>query len=186
MQKWAADENFGIKIGDVKVLNVAAQDCREYVQEMMPALEEREKKDPETKQVMIHMGVDSGAEAIHLEVNGYNNADFGGPDNRNYQPEKEKIQKSFPLEHYFKTTLPVEEICQNLDKKHKVKLSDDPGRYICNYIYYSSLNDSYKKNIPTLFIHVPEFSCIDKTKQEAFMKDFLEETRTILLKEYNN
>lgn len=44
------------KVGDIRVLNVAAEDCKTYVQDIMKELEEKEKNDPETKQILVHMG----------------------------------------------------------------------------------------------------------------------------------
>lgn len=74
------------KIGDIRILNVAADDCKQYVHEIMTVLEEKQKKNPETKQVLVHLGninishcslyffqgVDGGAKCIHLELHGYN------------------------------------------------------------------------------------------------------------------
>jgi hypothetical protein len=55
---------------------VAAEDCKSYVQEIMKELEEKEKNDPETKQVLVHMGVNGGAKTINLEIQGYNSIYF--------------------------------------------------------------------------------------------------------------
>jgi len=44
------------KVGDTRVLNVAAQDCREYIKEIIETLEKKEQEDPDTKQVLVHMG----------------------------------------------------------------------------------------------------------------------------------
>jgi len=38
----------------------------------MKELEEKEKNDPETKQILVHMGVNGGAKTINLELQGYN------------------------------------------------------------------------------------------------------------------
>lgn len=38
-----------------------------------------------------------------------------------------------------------------------LRISDDAGRYLCDFIYYSSLAACYKQNKPrkVLFFHVP-------------------------------
>jgi len=40
----------------------------------------------------------------------------------------------------------------------KCELSDDPGRYLCNFIYYLSLNykKCYNKDFKVFFLHIPE------------------------------
>ena len=38
-----------------------------------------------------------------------------------------------------------------------MRISDDPGRYLCDFIYYSSLAHLYKQQRPrkVIFLHVP-------------------------------
>jgi len=60
-----------------------------------------------------------------------------------------------------------------LEKIHKVGLSDDPGRYICNYVYYLSLMEGNARNIPSIFIHVPPFTEISEPDQIKFFADFM-------------
>jgi len=186
LQQWIKENQCEFKVGDIRVLNVAAEDCKDYINEIMNELAKKEIENPQTKQILIHLGVHGKAGKIHLEVHGYNKAHFRGADNKNYQPQNEKINKSFPLEHYFKTIMPVEKICTALESNHKVQISDDPGRYVCNYIYYSSLCEGYKRGIPSIFVHVPHFDTISKQEQEAFLKDFMKTTRQCILNECNN
>ena len=35
-------------------------------------------------------------------------------------------------------------------------MSDDAGRYLCEYIYFRSMEESVKTGIPVLFVHVPQ------------------------------
>lgn len=183
IKTWTDKGELNFNVSDARVLTVAAQDCREYVSEIVASIEEKQKASPGIKQILVHMGVDDGAEQICFELHGYNTADFGGgPDVKGYCPENEKINGDLPLEHDFRTVLPIEAIHSALQAKHKVALSVDPGRYICNYMYYLSLTNGEKKGIPSLFIHVPAFSQIDKENQEAFLKDFMKVTREALLK----
>lgn len=56
------------------------------------------------------------------------------------------------------TQINVKELCHNINKnfeEHKCKacLSDNAGRYLCEYIYYKSLSINQAK---TLFVHVPD------------------------------
>ena len=63
-----------------------------------------------------------------------------------------------PLEFDFKTKIPIEKILEKLKKnKFKVEISNDPGRFICNYLYYLSLKYGNDNDVPTLFVHVINF-----------------------------
>ena len=35
-------------------------------------------------------------------------------------------------------------------------MSDDAGRYLCEFIYFKSMEESVKSGIPVLFCHVPQ------------------------------
>ena len=35
-------------------------------------------------------------------------------------------------------------------------MSDDAGRYLCEFIYFRSMEESVKSGIPVLFCHVPQ------------------------------
>ena len=35
-------------------------------------------------------------------------------------------------------------------------MSDDAGRYLCEYIYFRSMEESVSSGIPVLFVHVPQ------------------------------
>jgi pyroglutamyl-peptidase len=57
--------------------------------------------------------------------------------------------------------LPVRKIGTRLQRrlsvaKNVLSVGDDPGTYLCNFIYYKIL--SAKRNIPSLFVHVPALS----------------------------
>jgi pyrrolidone-carboxylate peptidase len=57
----------------------------------------------------------------------------------------------------------VKVLVEELKKNYKVAVSNDPGRYLCNYIYFSSLQNSEQYlNVHPLFVHVPEYSVINQ------------------------
>jgi len=186
LKEWKKNSEFSSHIGDVRWLDVSADAVNEYIEKIIKEIEEAEKNTSSVKQVLVHLGVYAGSSTINLEKHAYNCADFRGPDNKGYQPREEKISKKYPLEHYFRTFYPVEEIHKRLANKHKVKISDDPGRYVCNYIFYTSMNEGYKRDIPSIFIHVPEFDKISKQEQEEFIKDFIRVSRELLLEELSH
>jgi pyroglutamyl-peptidase len=108
---------------------------------------------------------------------------FRIPDVKGYQPNGIKIDDCYDFDCPVVSKLPLFELCQQL-KSHgfNVMISNDPGRYLCNYIYYSSLQACEKlqqqistiQSLPvtfhSLFVHVPSFSVISKTEQIEFMK----------------
>eukprot|EP01017_Pseudomicrothorax_dubius_P029969 TRINITY_DN3684_c0_g1_i2.p1 TRINITY_DN3684_c0_g1~~TRINITY_DN3684_c0_g1_i2.p1 ORF type:complete len:237 (-),score=39.90 TRINITY_DN3684_c0_g1_i2:116-826(-) len=161
------------RLRDLRVLDVSVKACEAYYEEM------REQIGSVISSggipVVVHLGVNFGGKQIDLELHGYNEATFRGADNEGVKKEKERIAKAFPLEHYFRTQLPIREICQTLDEKHPccIKLSNDPGRYICNYIYYLSLKEGYSKGFPSLFVHVPPFTILEQERQSGIIADIL-------------
>ena len=80
--------------------------------------------------------------------------------------------------HYLvslQTTLPTKEIVQALAKKgYDVFVSDDAGRFVCNYVYYHSLRYAAKHGIKSLFVHVPLFTKVDEETQMQFIASVLE------------
>ena len=55
---------------------------------------------------------------------------------------------------FLKTNVHVEDIRIKLKKYEKVRISNYPGFYICNYLYYYTLFH-YKKLCRVLFVHLP-------------------------------
>ena len=73
------------------------------------------------------------------------------------------------------TSLDVNEITKNLAKQgYPVVLSDDAGRFVCNYVYYHSLRFAEENGIKSLFVHVPLFMTIDEETQMKFVASLLE------------
>jgi len=161
------------RVGETEVVKVAAEDCITYIGEIMSVLEKKQTIEPTCRQVLIHLGVAGGSKAVSLELHGYNDATFRIPDVRNYQPMGKQINEIMPLEHYYRSMIPIRHILESLKGKHKVQESVDPGRYICNYIYYLSMTEGYTRQIPSIFIHVPSFDVMTKEEQLAFLQDFL-------------
>lgn len=53
-------------------------------------------------------------------------------------------------------------------------MSQNAGRFVCNYVYYHSLRFAEQKGHKSLFVHVPLFSRIDEEAQMKFIGDLLE------------
>ncbi len=62
------------------------------------------------------------------------------------------IRLKFPL--LLRTVLNINKSCLSLHNKIKIKVSNYPGMYLCNFIYYWALVLSEQK-YPVIFIHIP-------------------------------
>ncbi|EQC41652.1 hypothetical protein SDRG_01610 [Saprolegnia diclina VS20] len=150
---------------EVFVLEVSADGLNEA---LAPYWAEAEASDEPF--IFLHMGVSHKGTAINLEQVGYNVADFRIPDMRGWEPAAEPIAPNGP--ESYSTNLPVEDLAAALGPHTNV--STDPGRYICNYVYYKSLAVTHAKaNQHALFVHVPEFTVVSEADQLATIEHLL-------------
>lgn len=91
--------------------------------------------------VFLHFGVAAGAPAFALEQIGHNDASFRIPDERGAQPFRAPIDPEEPFAARHLTLLPVPALVAAVGARSglPVVASQDPGRFICNWIYYRSL-----------------------------------------------
>lgn len=174
-----------------------------------------------TTTVLLHLGVDSNSTQFKLEQCAYNDATFRVPDERGYQPHCECIisvdnneiscsgmeEASSPTDSHrrswgecLRTTIDLQSVCEELEQctNENVTISTDPGRFVCNYTYYLSLdlchsmnskssncNDNeimlereennacashhHRVNYHALFLHVPPFEVISEERQINFL-----------------
>ncbi|KAJ8773852.1 hypothetical protein K2173_008315 [Erythroxylum novogranatense] len=128
------------------------------------------------KVVWLHLGVNSGAQKIAIERQAVNEATFRCPDELGWQPQKYPIVPTDGAASWIRETCcPAEEILKFLKKKgYDVTLSDDAGRFVCNFVYYHSLRFAEQKGHKSLFVHVPLFSRIDEETQMNTVASLLE------------
>ena len=128
----------------------------------------------------LHLGVDSGAQKVKLEECAYNNMSFRCADERGYNPEGVTINGTCTLDEPLKTAFDVAAICNVLattgrTSPDELTTSTNPGRFLCNYVYYRSLlhkrNMSHPPN--ALFIHVPSEQVISIPRQVEIVKEVL-------------
>ncbi|KAM3704532.1 hypothetical protein ACJW31_03G011900 [Castanea mollissima] len=124
------------------------------------------------KIIWLHFGVNSGATRFAVEHQAVNEATFRCPDELGWKPQKVPIiPADGDISHTRQTSLPVEEITKALAKMgYEVMTSDDAGRFVCNYVYYHSLQFAEQNGNKLLFVHVPLFLTID----EEFAASLLE------------
>eukprot|EP01130_Rhizamoeba_saxonica_P013852 TRINITY_DN595_c0_g1_i2.p1 TRINITY_DN595_c0_g1~~TRINITY_DN595_c0_g1_i2.p1 ORF type:complete len:218 (+),score=42.22 TRINITY_DN595_c0_g1_i2:57-710(+) len=137
--------------------------------------------------VFLHFGVAGNSHNIRLECQGFNNATFRIPDERGYQPDAVPIiPENGTIEHSLRSTLRVKSLCTSLlSQGHDVEKSYDASTFLCNYIFYLSLQkcQDSSRNAHSLFLHVPHFTKIDMEKQLAFSRDLLENISLTLTSE---
>ena len=134
--------------------------------------------------VLLHLGVNYKGEKFQLESFAYNEADFRIPDERKFQPKHEPIIKGValgePLRTHFDIPSLVKELyrlrCNDCDAT-KAMISIDPGRFVCNYIYYHSLNKCRSgprfPSVRCMFLHVPPLAVFCETEQLDFVVNLM-------------
>ncbi|MEO5915132.1 MAG: pyroglutamyl-peptidase I [Luteolibacter sp.] len=105
---------------------------------------------------LIMLGEAAGSKTIRLETTAWNELDFRIPDIAGRQFCPRPILRGSAVS--LSSTLPLEKIHNQLQATgHAISYSDDPGRYLCNQLFYVAL-DYLERNsiaIPTGFIHLP-------------------------------
>ncbi|MCO5557345.1 hypothetical protein L7F22_010908 [Adiantum nelumboides] len=119
----------------------------------------------------VHIGVNSGANKFAIERRAVNEATFRCPDELGWQPQRLPIiSEDGGISHVRETAFPVAELVDSLAKKgFNVAVSEDAGRFVCNYVYYHSLCHAATHETKCLFVHVPPFSKIEADKQMEFL-----------------
>eukprot|EP00741_Cyanophora_paradoxa_P019912 tig00021179_g19217.t1 len=126
------------------------------------------------QQVVVHLGLDGRTTHFKLESMAWNEATFRCPDERGFQPVKQLIvtEGDRGLDHSLITTLPIHRLKDRLAAQgFHVEISHDPGRFVCNYVYYKSLELARRERAPVhaLFVHVPPFSVVPRERQLEFL-----------------
>ena len=125
--------------------------------------------------VLLMMGLAAGRKEISLERYAWNERKASIPDNDGVVYNGEKIEEDG--EDRLETKIDILEIERRLQKEGiPVKISTDPGRYVCNNIYYTSLSSSIR---PSLFVHFPQISDMSEEMEEKALEiitEYLKET----------
>ncbi|XP_021293010.1 uncharacterized protein LOC110423181 [Herrania umbratica] len=126
--------------------------------------------------IWLHLGVNSGAQKFALEKQAVNEATFRCPDELGWQPQQlPVVAEDGGTYRKRETTCSIEAILKFLKNMgYDVRISDDAGRFVCNYVYYHSLRFAEQKGHKSLFVHVPIFSKINEETQMQFAASLLE------------
>lgn len=107
----------------------------------------------------VVIGFGQGRSAVDVETTAYNVMDSsdvagGVPDNRGLVHGGTPIDPAGVAERY--TGLPVEAILEALDERGiEAAESDDPGRYICNNLFYAIMDATAGTGAVAGFVHLP-------------------------------
>lgn len=105
---------------------------------------------------VIMLGEAADCCGIRLETTAWNSKNFRIPDIVGRMPKGAPIIPS--AAHSMTSTLPLEKFRTVLEENgHPVSMSNDPGRYLCNQLFFCALEflETSGNTIPAGFIHLP-------------------------------
>ena len=106
---------------------------------------------------IIATGV-SGRSEISVESTAWNEDDYRIPDNSGHQPRSTPILSRGPAKLATGLT-PQPPLTENLCRTLPIRPSTDPGRYVCNHLYYRLLHltksPAHLSHGRALFLHLP-------------------------------
>ncbi|XP_070229423.1 pyroglutamyl-peptidase 1 isoform X1 [Bos mutus] len=117
------------------------------VQRLIPALWEKH-----SPQLVVHVGVSGMATAVTLEKCGHNKG-YKGLDNCRFCPGSQCCVEDGP--ESIDSIIDMDAVCKRvttLGLDVSVTISQDAGRYLCDFTYYTSLYQSHGRSA---FVHVP-------------------------------
>eukprot|EP01026_Neomeris_dumetosa_P077756 TRINITY_DN8398_c0_g1_i5.p1 TRINITY_DN8398_c0_g1~~TRINITY_DN8398_c0_g1_i5.p1 ORF type:complete len:236 (-),score=34.66 TRINITY_DN8398_c0_g1_i5:170-877(-) len=162
------------------ILNVAGDDVRKWIVGQQHQIANRGNQE---EIVWLHLGVDTVRNCYFLENRAINNATFRCPDNKNWCPTEEKINQEHPFNSHLYTDLDTEQIAARMRLKgFDINLSDDAGKFVCNWTYYLSLTDSlqFPGKWHSLFVHVPSLEKESLEEQKVVLTALVQEICILL------
>ncbi|MFA6796808.1 MAG: pyroglutamyl-peptidase I [Bacilli bacterium] len=119
---------------------------------------------------IISLGLNARAKNIHIEQTAYNSMGAKKPDEDGVVKNSESI--ILGESESKSTSLDVDSLVQLCCSKNiDCEKSNDPGRFICNMIYFLALSSKAKK---ALFVHLPKFSNMSLEKMVEAVKIIVE------------
>jgi len=164
-------------------LEAARQEMNNLHQEILASIQDESDEQKQTV-IILHLGVNYRGNYFQLEQCAYNDADFRIPDERGHQPRKEPIVEGVPVGEPLVTQFDLPPVLKELNdmgsrgnNSTPAVISTDPGRFVCNYLYYTSLSKNsttaVSDSVRVLFLHVPPNEVADDTEQLCFVADLM-------------
>lgn len=166
----------GVTFGTCTVLEAAGDGALPMLFKVMESGISSDGSTCDAQVVWLHLGVNSGAHKFAIERQAVNEATFRCPDELGWRPQQLPIvPEDGKISRTRQTSFSTKAILEFLKKKgYDVTLSNDAGRFVCNYVYYHSLRLAEQRGSRSLFVHVPPFSRIDEETQMNFVASLLE------------
>ena len=141
IQHWAQSQSFELC---TSILDVTYEGAFDQVQKIVTEF---------GPHMIVHLGVSSRQDAIHLEQSAINCRNASIPDVQGRRCSNEAISIEYSVTARLRTTLDVPTLQRDLSQLgHPVAVSHDAGQYVCNSLYWQSLHHF---EIPVLFVHIP-------------------------------
>lgn len=123
--------------------------------------------------IFLHLGLASSRDMITVERYAYNEKRATTPDNDGIIFSGERIRADGPdiIETPFNTAKIVKAL-ENATIESRI--SQDPGRYVCNNIYYHSLIGGRR----ALFVHFPPFGKLQEDEAVRALRIVIKELRS--------
>lgn len=133
---------------------------------------------PRTSRIWLHFGVAAGRPRVNLECCAVNDATFGIPDEAGAQPVGQCVVPGEEHGQCRAPALPVQKLAAAMIAQgHAVAVSEDAGRFLCNFIFYHSLSRCAGQagcgEETAMFVHVPSASTLPLAKLLELTLDLL-------------
>lgn len=163
-----------------QVLPVAAKRAEKQIETMLSSYS--------SALLLIHLGVATETSHFALEEYASNKASFRVCDNDGWQPCDAPIEPELPSGCCIqcRSATHLSDICAQLNADgFECTLSYDAGHFVCNYVYFKSLqliqNSKYRNRFQwCCFVHVPPFDYVDETMQVRFVDRLLQLLESLL------
>ncbi|MDP6099097.1 MAG: NUDIX domain-containing protein [Candidatus Thalassarchaeaceae archaeon] len=127
-------------------------------------------------QAVVHLGMAENQNVISIEATAYNELDFRIADNSGRTIESGRVNES--RQNLLHSTAPINLIMAEFDGDERIVKSEDPGSFICNEIYFRTLNaieeadcrDRIGRIVPVLFVHLPSSDKLPLESQVDLVK----------------
>uniref|UniRef100_A0A0G4GGZ7 Pyroglutamyl-peptidase I n=1 Tax=Chromera velia CCMP2878 TaxID=1169474 RepID=A0A0G4GGZ7_9ALVE len=174
-----------LALKEYKIIDVSADAVNATIPSLHLATkagQEGENIQPPKARLVVHFGLDASSSGFSLECRAANEADFGIPDEAGWTPQQERICKEASTPEFLHSSLDLERLCAELQERgFPCEVSEDAGRFVCNYIYFQSLREAEKCKAAcpdtctaVLFVHVPLLETIPFERQLEFLESLME------------
>src|SRR3989338_6719950 len=175
-------------LGKIDIFETSAAGSLQQLTQLRQLTDTKRKVQPHRRDLWVHFGVNGSSNQFSFEKLCWNEADFRCPDEQQWQPTKQPIDPTLSLSDCYKTGFPISLLLFHFSQfPWTVGLSENPGRFVCNWIYYQSCKlelenaisfkptttttmttMSESSNPKVLFVHVPPENVYSIDQQHAF------------------